>query len=66
MTLDEFLTKTGRGGAKEMAKAIGVPPSNVSMWRRNKQKPSPEKCRLIEKYTSGEVSRKEVRPGIFG
>lgn len=65
MKLDEYLKALDRGTAKKLAEAVGVPPSNVSMWKTGKQKPSPEKCKLIEKFTLGVVSRKELRPEIF-
>ena len=39
MTLDQFLKQVGRGSAKKLAEAVGVPTSNVSMWRSGKQRP---------------------------
>lgn len=65
MKLDEFLKTAGRGSAIKLAKAVGVPASNVSRWRKNKQRPTAEKSVAIEKATLGAVSRKELRPDIF-
>lgn len=66
MTLQEFLEKAGKGAASRLAKKIGVPASNVSMWKHKKQKPSGSKCKAIESATLGAVTRKELRPDIFG
>ncbi len=65
MTLDQFLKQVGRGSAKKLAIAVGVPTSNVSMWRKGKQRPPADKCKLIEQATLGAVTRKELRPDIF-
>ncbi len=65
MTLDEFLRKAGRGSAKRLAKKIGVPESNISMWRNGKQQPSPRKCKQIETETLGAVKKEELRPDVF-
>ena len=55
----------GKRICKETGEAVGVPTSNVSMWRRGKQRPPADKCKLIEQATLGAVTRKELRPDIF-
>lgn len=65
MNLDEFLKIAGRGSAIKLSKAVKVPASTVSRWRKNLQRPTAEKSVAIEKATLGAVSRKELRPDIF-
>jgi DNA-binding transcriptional regulator YdaS (Cro superfamily) len=66
MTLDEFFNTKPRGSKIEMAKAIGVSKTWMSLVISGRQLASPELSLAIERYTKGQVKRKTLRPDIFG
>jgi DNA-binding transcriptional regulator YdaS (Cro superfamily) len=66
MTLDEFFFTKPRGSKIEMAKAIGVSKTWMSLVISGRQLASPELSLAIERYTKGQVKRKTLRPDIFG
>jgi len=66
MTLDEFFCTKPRGSKIEMAKAIGVSKTWMSLVISGRQLASPELSLAIERYTKGQVKRKTLRPDIFG
>ena len=52
------------GGARNLAKAIGVAPSTVSHWvcQRNGVPSNFKYCRLIEQATQGKVKAEDLAP----
>ena len=66
MTLEEFFFTKPRGSKIEMAKAIGVSKTWMSLVISGRQLASPELSLAIERYTKGQVKRKTLRPDIFG
>lgn len=61
MTLNEFMALPGKRRA-DFAKLIGVTPAMVSQWLDGTRPVSPERCVEIEQRTSGQVTRKDLRP----
>lgn len=52
--------KSGR--SQKLAKGIGVPASFISKLRSGKKKVPIARCVAIERFTGGEVTRKDLRP----
>lgn len=58
--LDYVKAERGRGAA--VAECVGVHPVMVSQWASG-TKPIPiERCAAVERATSGEVTRRDLRP----
>lgn len=49
----------------DIAAACGVHFSAVSYWLRRNQVPAIH-CLAIERFTSGQITRYELRPDVFG
>lgn len=49
-----------------IAKALEVTEAAVRSWENGTRKPSPKHLIAIETLTEGKVSRKELRPDLFG
>jgi len=54
------------GGVTALANAIGARQTLVSQWRMGHRPISPKWCLPIEDATSGQVTRYDLRPDIFG
>lgn len=66
MDLPAYL-KLKRGAAKALTEAVpGLYQSNLSDIKRGKRKTPVQLCQQIEKATNGIVTKKEMRPDIFG
>ena len=65
MTLAEFFDNKPHGAKAEMASALGITKTWMSLIISERQKPSVELAISIEKYTKGKVKRKVLRPDIF-
>jgi DNA-binding transcriptional regulator YdaS (Cro superfamily) len=65
MTLQEYFSNKGRGAKAEMATALGISRTWLSLVITERQPPSAELAVAIEKYTKGKVKRKVLRPDIF-
>lgn len=63
MTLAAYMDEQ-RGRMTELAKALGIYPSLVSMWVSGERKVAPEWCLAIERFTGGVVTVEELRPDI--
>lgn len=61
MTLKEFLANR-RGEQGIMAKELGVSTSQMSQMVNGTCAISNKRCLIIERFTKGEVSRKDLRP----
>jgi|TARA_R110000868_G_scaffold19513_1_gene83951 DNA-binding transcriptional regulator YdaS (Cro superfamily) len=66
MTLTEFFLEKPRGAKAEMARKLGVSKTWMSLVISGKHLASPELSVAIERYTKGQVTRKILRPDIFG
>lgn len=62
MQLKEYFSKEGRGKQKELAEFLDVSISYMSQMVAGSTAISEERCVLIEKFTNGKVSRKDLRP----
>lgn len=62
MDLHKYLTKQGWGAVTALAKGIKAPAPDVSNWAKGTRPCPPWRCIAIEKYTNGEVTRKDLRP----
>ena len=65
MNLKEFFNGKPHGAKAEMAAAIGITRTWMSLIISDREKPSVELAIAIEKYTKGKVKRKVLRPDIF-
>ena len=55
------------GSQQALADDLGVSQSHISFWlTRAKKGVPPEYCGAIERLTQGKVTRKQLRPDIFG
>ena len=66
MTLQQFFASKPRGAQIELARKCGVSKTWMNLLTSGREVPSPELALLIEKYTKGAVTRKTLRPDIFG
>lgn len=63
MTLTEYL-RGEKGLQAKLAKEIGVPASNVSMWASGSRRVPVKYCPAIERATNGAVRCEELRPDV--
>lgn len=66
MTLADYFLSTPRGSKGELAKALGVSRTWVSLLISGKGKASPFLAKKIEEFTKGQVTAASLRPDIFG
>jgi DNA-binding transcriptional regulator YdaS (Cro superfamily) len=66
MTLTEFFQFKPRGSKLAMAKQLGISKTWMSLVIADRALASPELSAAIERYTKGLVTRKVLRPDIFG
>lgn len=64
MTLTEW-TAAQRGRSLQLARALGVTPPVVSDWCTGKKRVPFEQCMPIEVATSGEVTRRDLKPDEY-
>ena len=62
MNLKDYVSKSNRGHAKELAKSLGVSKSFLSQMVSGVAAISPERCVQIESLTNGIVTRKDLKP----
>jgi DNA-binding transcriptional regulator YdaS (Cro superfamily) len=62
MDLKSYISDLERGGAAELAEALGVSPSYLSQMAAGTTAISPARAVLIEQATAGAVTRKDLRP----
>lgn len=60
MNLTTYLEESGK--ANTLAKAIGVSPVMISLWKTGARAIPIERCSDIERATNGAVSRRDLRP----
>ncbi len=66
MTLLEYFKEEPIGAKKEMAEYLGITQPWMAMLIHNRAKCSPALAKKIEEATQGLVTRKELRPDLFG
>ena len=66
MTLKQYFFDKPRGAKAAMAEAIGVSRTWMALVIAGSRRPSVALSMAIDRYTNGEVSRKELRPDVFG
>ncbi len=62
MQLKEYFSEADRGEQKELSNILGVSPSQMSQMISGITAISEERCVIIERFTKGKVSRKDLRP----
>ena len=66
MTLKEYFDTKPHGSKAAMAKALDISKTWLSLVISGRVVPSPALAVAISNYTKGKVSRKLLRPDIFG
>jgi DNA-binding transcriptional regulator YdaS (Cro superfamily) len=66
MNLQQYFSEEPRGAKIEMARHLGITAEWMSKLIAKKVKPSPVLARAIEDATQGLVTRKDLRPDLFG
>ena len=66
MNLKQYFDEEPIGAIKEMAEYLGVTQSWMSLLIHERRKPSAALAKKIEEATQGLVTRKELRPDLFG
>jgi DNA-binding transcriptional regulator YdaS (Cro superfamily) len=66
MTLDKYFENKPRGSKIAMARRLGISKTWLSLVISGKAPASPELCVEIERVTKGAVSRRNLRPDVFG
>lgn len=62
MDLNKYLNRDGAISAAALGRCVGVSPALVYQWRTGRRPVPVEHCADIERVTSGEVSRRDLRP----
>jgi DNA-binding transcriptional regulator YdaS (Cro superfamily) len=66
MTLQEFFVGKKRGAKDALAKELGISRTWMSQIISGREVCSPELAVEIERLTNGEVTRRDLRPDLFG
>jgi DNA-binding transcriptional regulator YdaS (Cro superfamily) len=66
MNLQQYFSEEPRGAKIEMAEHLGISVEWMSKLINLKRQPSPVLARAIEDATGGLVTRKDLRPDLFG
>ena len=66
MNLSEYFSTQPRGSKTKLAKAVNVSKTWLALVINGHRIPSAELSVDIERATKGKVTRKELRPDIFG
>lgn len=66
MNLKQYFKDEPYGSKKKMAERLKITQTWLGLLIRKARKPSPELAKKIEKATNGLVTRKELRPDLFG
>jgi DNA-binding transcriptional regulator YdaS (Cro superfamily) len=66
MTLEEYFRDKPRGVKADLARELGISKTWMSLLTSGRSVPSPELSHLIERLTKGQVTRKDLRPDLFG
>ena len=66
MTLKDYFKDKPRGAQVELARKLGVSKTWMSLLVSGREQPSAGLALMIEKFTKGQVTRKSLRPDLFG
>lgn len=65
MNLSDYIKGRPRGALTELARGIGANVPDVSMWVRGERPIPLERAVAIERFTGGEVTRKDLFPATW-
>ena len=66
MTLKDYFKDRPRGSQIDLARKLGVSKTWMSLLVSGREQPSAGLALMIEKFTKGAVTRKTLRPDLFG
>jgi DNA-binding transcriptional regulator YdaS (Cro superfamily) len=66
MTLKDYFKDRPRGSQIDLARKLGVSKTWMSLLVSGREVPSAGLALMIEKFTKGAVTRKVLRPDLFG
>lgn len=66
MTLRQYFQDKPRGAQAAMAAELGVSRTWMSLLVQERKSPSAALALMIERITNGKVTRKALRPDLFG
>jgi len=66
MTLKEYFEGKPRGTKADIAVKLGISRTYLSLLVSERRLPGPEMALMIERVTAGSVTRKVLRPDLFG
>lgn len=66
MNLKDYFAKRPRGAKVEMAERLGISKTWMAQVINERVMPSASLAVLIHQITNGEVSKKSLRPDLFG
>lgn len=66
MTLEEYFRDKRRGAKIDLARKCGVSKTWMSLLVSQREVPSAGLALMIERWTNGKVTRKSLRPDLFG
>lgn len=66
MNLQQYFSEEPRGAKIEMARFLGISAEWMSKLIAQKVQPSPKLAMAVERATGGLVTRKDLRPDLFG
>jgi DNA-binding transcriptional regulator YdaS (Cro superfamily) len=66
MTLQDFFEKLPHGSKSAMASELKISQTWLSLLINGRKIPSPTLAIAISHYTKGKVTKKSLRPDIFG
>lgn len=66
MNLSDYFSTQPRGAQQEMAEALGISETWLSLVSTGRSLPSATLAVAIQRATGGKVSREELRPDLFG
>jgi len=66
LTLEEYFLTEPKGAKLEMAQYLGVSATWISLLIHGRRLASAKLCVDIERATQGLVTRKELRPDLYG
>lgn len=64
MTLNEYVKRNGRGTSYQLAKKLGIQPTNIYVWLKKRTPINAVRCAQIELLTGGVVTCEELNPEI--
>lgn len=60
--MELILYVKARGAQRQLAQKLGITPVLISQWANRQRPVPPERCVEIERATTGQVTRRDLRP----